>query len=95
MAKTKNAPAPTPPLVVVPPRTEVEVPLAVALKDQTARRTKKPLAAHEHPDARDSRGKATRTEVRHIAPRSNAPRASAKTPERSSQPRSSKAGKKT
>ena len=94
MAKPKKAVDSPPPLVVAPPPPTAQVPLAVPLKDQASRRTKKPLAAAEHPGARDSRGKATRTEVRQVAPRGKAPRASAKPAERSSQPRSKKAGKK-
>jgi len=94
MATPKKAPVSTPPLAIAPQPPTAKVPLAVPLTDQTARRTKKPLAPVEHPEARDSRGKATRTEIREIAPRVNAPRASAKPTERSSQPRSKKAGKK-
>jgi hypothetical protein len=88
MAKPKKAPT-TPPLVVVPPPPEVEVPLAVPLAEQTARRSKKPLAPVEHPGARDSAGKASRTEIRRVAPRATAPRKTGKPAERSSQPRSS------
>ena len=88
MAKPQTTPT-TPPLVVVPPPPTAEVPLAVPLAEQTARRSKKPLAPVEHPDARNSAGKASRTEIRHVAHRSTAPRQTAKAPERSSQPRSS------
>jgi hypothetical protein len=35
---------------------------------------KKPLGAPENPLARDSRGKATRQDVRRVAPHTNAPR---------------------
>jgi len=64
------------------------------LSEQTGRRTKKPLAAQEHPEARDSRGKASRAEIRNITHLDKAPRSSAKPAERSSQPRSHKAAKK-
>lgn len=89
MAKPKKSvDAPTP-LVVVPPPPTVEVPLAVPLAEQSARRSKKPLSPVEHPDARTTAGKATRTEVRRVAPRATAPRKTGKPAERSSQPRSS------
>jgi|GEM_PF-6547783 len=87
MAKPKK-PAPIAPLVVVTPPPTAEVPLAVPLAEQTARRSKKPLAPVEHPGARDSAGKANRTEVRRVAPRAVAPRKTGKPAERSSQPRS-------
>jgi hypothetical protein len=89
----KKLPAPAPFLVAPPPPT-AEVPGAVPLAEQSSRRTKKPLAPKENPGARDSRGKASRTEVRAVAPRASAPRKTGKPPERSGQPRSHKAGKK-
>jgi hypothetical protein len=87
MAKPKK-PTITTPIVVVPPPPTAEVPLAVPLAEQAARRSKKPLAPVEHPGARDSAGKASRTEIRRVAPRATAPRKTGKPAERSSQPRS-------
>jgi len=89
----KTTPAPVP-FLVAPPPPKAEVLGAVPLAEQSARRTKKPLAPKENPGARDSRGKANRTEVRAVAPRASAPRKSEKPPERSGQPRSHKAGTK-
>lgn len=94
MAKPKKVPSAPAPLLVAPPPPTTEVPGAVPLAEQSARRTKKPLAPKENPGARDSRGKASRAEVRAVAPRASAPRRTGKPPERSSQPRSHKAGKK-
>ena len=69
---------------------------SVLAKNATAKALpcKHPLAPREHVGARDSGGKATRTDIRREAPRVSAPRASVKTAERGGQPRSSKAGKK-
>ena len=72
-------------------------PLAPALAKKATVKVlpgKHPLAPREHVGARDSGGKATRTDIRREAPRVSAPRASVKTAERGSQPRSNKSGKK-
>lgn len=82
-----------PSLVVVPPPPKVEKPGAVPLSEQSARR-KRPVAPREHPSARDTRGKATRSELRKTTARIAAPRATSNPPERSRQTRSHRAGKK-
>lgn len=87
--KKKNVVNAAPPLVVAPPAPHVELPGGVPLIDQPVH-GKVPLAPREHPDARDSRGKATRTEVRHEVHRVAAPRESLRPAERSRQPRSHK-----
>lgn len=87
--KKKNVVAATPPLVVAPPAPHEELPGGVALIDQPLH-GKVPLAPREHAGARDSRGKATRTEVRHEVRRVAAPRESLRPAERSRQPRSHK-----
>ena len=87
--KKKNAAAATPPLVVAPPAPHEELPGGVPLIDQPLH-GKVPLAPREHAGARDSRGKATRTEVRHEVRRVAAPRESLRPAERSRQPRSHK-----
>ena len=86
-APALKAAAPTPPAP--------KVPAAPAAKKIVVNvpPSKHPLAAREHVGARDSGGKATRTDIRREAPRVSAPRASAKTAERGGQHRSNKAGK--
>lgn len=76
------------------PTSEPLTPVLAKKATATALPSKHPLAPREHLGARDSGGKATRTDIRREAPRVSAPRASVKTAERGSQPRSSKAGKK-
>ena len=76
------------------PTPEPLPPALAAQASPKATAKKHPLAPREHAGARDSGGKATRTDIRREAPRVSAPRASVKTAERGSQPRSSKAGKK-
>ena len=72
--KPASKPAPkTAPLVVVPPRPMTELRGAVPLALQP-RSTKRPLDPRKSPGARDSRGTATRTEIRREAPRRSAPR---------------------
>ncbi len=88
--KKKSAEMNPSPLVVAPPAPNVELPGGVPLCDQPVR-NKSQLAPREHPGARDSRGKADRTEVRHEVHRIAAPRESLRTAERARQPRSHKA----
>lgn len=87
--KKKNVIVATTPLVVLPPAPHEELPGGVALIDQPLH-GKVPLSPREHAGARDSRGKATRTEVRHEVRRVAAPRESLRPAERSRQPRSHK-----
>lgn len=87
--KKKNVVNAAPPLVVAPSAPHVELPGGVPLVDQPVL-GKHPLAPRDHPDARDSRGKASRTEVRHEVHRVAAPRESLRPAERSRQPRSHK-----
>lgn len=81
-------------LVVVPPPPTAEQPGAVALSEQGTRRKKSQVTPREHPDARDSRGKASRSEVRKTTARIAAPRANGNPPERARQTRSHRSGKK-
>lgn len=78
-----------PELVVAPPAPRVELPGAVPLVEQPLH-GKVPLAPREHPGARDRRGKANRTQLRHEVHRVAAPRESLRPAERSRQPRSHK-----
>lgn len=78
-----------PPLVVAPPAPTAELPGGIALADQPGR-TKAPLTEREHPGARDTHGKATRTEIRQEVHRVAAPRESLRPAERARQPRSHK-----
>jgi len=87
--KKKTSASGMPPVVVVPPPPTTELPGAVALVDQQARNLA-PLTEHEHPNARGTRLKADRTEVRHEVHRVAAPRESLRPAERASQPRSHK-----
>ena len=87
--KKKDTKATAPPLVVAPPAPSVELPGGIALVDQPLH-GKVPLAPREHPGARDPRGKATRTEIRHEVHRVAAPRESLRPAERARQPRSHK-----
>lgn len=95
MAKTKNPPSPAPSLVVVPPP-PAPAPENIRAAAGKTLATKRPRDPRENPTARDSRGTATRAEIRRESPQVTAPRASGRRPERSSQPRSkiskSKAG---
>lgn len=77
-----------PSLVVAPPPPETRV--VAARGTRKARSTKRPLDAREYPAARDSRGKASRTEIRREGTRVAAPRASNRTAERGNQTRSHK-----
>jgi len=56
----------------------------------TNKATKKPLAARDNPQARDSKGKASRTEIRKATTRVNAPRVSNRPVERGNSKKSSK-----
>jgi hypothetical protein len=79
-------------LVVVPPPPK---PLLLALRTTAIPGSKKrPSNPRENPAARDSQGKASRTEIRREEPRRSAPRTTNRTPERGNQPRSQKSGKK-
>ena len=91
VVKAKSSPAPKPGLVVTPARPDTAATASIALPPVVGK--KHPLAAKEHPDARTTSGKASRTEIRKEAPRVSAPRASAKPAERGGQHRSNKAGK--
>jgi hypothetical protein len=90
MAKPKKDPTAPPPLVVVPPPPTAEVPLAVPLAEQKARRTKHPLVPRDNPTARDARGTASRNEIRKATRRTVAPRKTGGVVERSNQPRTHK-----
>lgn len=90
MKAKKSVPAP-PPLVVIPPRRED--PAHTSLLLPPGQQKKHPLAAREHPHARNATGKATRAEIRQEAPRTSAPRNTSRPAERGGQPRSHKAGK--
>ena len=87
MAKTKNPSSSTPSPVVVSPPPAV-APEKIRSAAGKTLPTKHPLDPRENPAARDSRGTATRTEIRRESPRVTAPRESGRTPERHSQPRS-------
>ncbi len=54
---------------------------------------KRPTDPGQNPAVRDSKGKASRTEIRREAPRRSAPRQTGRAPERGNQPRSHKSGK--
>jgi len=87
--RAKSTPATRKPsLVVAPPPPETRV--VAARGARKARSTKRPLDAREYPAARDSRGKASRTEIRRKETRVAAPRASNRTAERGNQSRSRK-----
>jgi len=94
MAKTKKSPSAAAPLVVAPAQPKAVQPGAVALVLQTPTK-KRPTTDRGHEGARDSRGKATRTDARRTTKRIDAPRHVGAPPERSRQPRSHKAGTKT
>ena len=87
MAKTNKTSSAAPSLVVAPspPAAALEKIRAAAGKSLA---TKRPLDPRENSAARDSRGTATRTEIRRESPQVTAPRASGRRPERHSQPRS-------
>ncbi|GDY22353.1 hypothetical protein LBMAG56_37000 [Verrucomicrobiota bacterium] len=87
MAKTKTTPPTAPSLVVVPPP-PVAPPEKIRAAAGKTLPTKRPLDPRENPAARDSRGTATRAEIRRESPQVTAPRASGRRPERSGQPRS-------
>ena len=87
MANTKKASSPAPSLVVVPPPPAAPPERIRAAAGKTLA-TKRPRDPRENPAARDSRGTATRAEIRRESPQVTAPRASGRTPERHSQPRS-------
>lgn len=89
--KAKSSPAPKQGLVAIPSRPDTTAAASIALPPVVGK--KHPLAAKEHPDARATSGKASRTDIRKEAPRVSAPRASAKPAERGGQHRSNKAGK--
>lgn len=87
MAKTKKASPPAPSLVVVPPPPAAAPEKIRATAGKTLA-TKHPLDPRKSSAARDSRGTATRAEIRRESAQVTAPRASGRTPERHSQPRS-------
>ena len=91
VVKAKSSAAPKPGLVVIPSRPDTKAAASIALPPVAG--TKRPPAAKEHPGARATSGKATRTDIRKEAPRVSAPRASSKPAERGGQHRSNKAGK--
>ena len=92
MKNKKPAAARKPNLVVLPPRPETPV---IAVRSAAVPVAKKrPSDPRENPAARDSKGKASRTEIRREEPRRSAPRTSNRAPERGNQPRSHKSGKK-
>jgi len=79
-------------LVAAPARPKTR---AVAVRNtKQASGTKRPSDPRENPAARDSRGTASRAEIRKENPRVPAPRASNRPVERRGQPRSRKAGSK-
>jgi hypothetical protein len=87
--KAKSAPAAAKSsLVVAPPPPKTRV--VTARSPRKAQSTKRPLDAREYPAARDSRGKASRAEIRREGTRIAAPRASNRTAERGNQSRSHK-----
>lgn len=86
MAKSKKSTAAAATsLVVAPPPPPSNAATASAVR---AVGSKHPLDPRENPAARDSRGKASRAEIRRETTRVAAPRASGRRPERHSQPRS-------
>ena len=89
--KAKPSSAPKSSLVVIPSRPDTEA--AASIVSPPVAGKKHPLAAREHPGARDISGKATRTDIRKESPRVQAPRASGKPTERGGQQRSNKSGK--
>lgn len=87
---SRTVPPDVPPVVVVaPPAPTKELPSGVPLSGQKRSR-KRPLDSREYPAARDSQGKPGRDEIRRETARHVASRQSARTPERSGQPRSRK-----
>jgi hypothetical protein len=88
----KPAVARKPSLVVLPPPPETPV---IAVRSTKAVISKKrPTDPRQNPTVRDSKGKASRTEIRREEPRRTAPRSTGRAPERGNQPRSHKSGKK-
>lgn len=87
---SRTVPPDVPPVVVVvPPAPDKELPSGVPLSGQKRSR-KKPVDPREYPAARSAQGKPGRDEIRREAVRHVASRQSARTPERSAQPRSRK-----
>jgi hypothetical protein len=80
-------------LVIIPESPKREVKDVVPLTEQD-RSGKHPVDPREYPAARDSRGKASRDEIRQETARHVPSRQSAKAPERSHQPRSGKPNRK-
>ncbi len=83
----KKTKTPTAALVVAPPP-PAALPSKARLSTRDAVGSKHPSNPRENPAARDSRGTATRAEIRRETPRVAAPRQSARRAERHSQPRS-------
>ena len=87
MAKKNTTPSAAPALVVAPPP-----PAALPSKNRSSTRdvvgSKHPSDPRENPAARDSRGTATRAEIRRETSHVEAPRQSGRRAERHNQPRS-------
>lgn len=72
-------------------------PVALVMEPRSkpvTRPKKHPLSLRDNPTARDSQGKAGRTEIRREEPRRSAPRNTVGTAERGNQRRSHKSGRK-
>ena len=87
MAKKTKNPSAAPALVVAPPPPAAP-PESVRASARKIVGSKHPLDPRENPAARDSRGSASRAEIRRETSHIPAPRQSARRAERHSQPRS-------